>query len=817
MDATTHQMRHIARRLLRSPGFTLISALTLAIGIGASTAIFSVVNSVLIQPLPYPDQDQLVVVAHTAPGIGLEEFEQSDATYFLYKEHNRVFDDIGIMGAVQVTLTGDGRPERLEGKLITAEVFPLLGAVPALGRVFAEADNLPDAPQVVVLTHGLWQRRYGSEPSMVGRTVEVNGISREVVGVLPAEFTFPEDDPELFLPFRLDRNNADPGSFNYRGIARLSAGVSMEDAASDLRRMVPLFPEEFPGGITLGMLEAAQFGPLLKPLKTQVVGEVERVLWVLLGTVGIVLLIACANVANLFLVRAEGRQKEVAVRTALGAGRRHLVREWLGESVALGLLGGAAGLLLAFIGTRVLVALGPENLPRLNEIGVDGWVLSFAVLVSILAGLLFGVIPLLKYVRPDLVPALKESGRGSSLGKERHRARNVLVVSQMAMALILLVGSGLMLRSFHALRSVDPGFDPEGVLTLRISLPAAEYEDVEGVMAFHDQLRDRLSAISGVESVGAATALPMGGGQSHNGTWFEDFPLPTDGVPDILTTTRVTEGYFETMGIDLYSGRYLDRFDKLERTGVLLVNRTLAAHYWPGESAIGKRLTQNGPDLPWQTIVGVVDDVRIDGADQEVPPAIYFPIIATGAGEDEFVNRSLTYVVRTTGAPTSLLPAVREAVWAMDARLPLAQVRTMEQVVARSMTRTSFTLALLGIAAVVALFLGTIGIYGVISYVVSQRTREIGVRLAVGAEQGDVSRMVLGKGLVLAGTGMGIGLLGAIGITWVMEALLFGVSAIDPLTYGIVSLLLTTVGLAACYFPARRASLVDPVEALRYE
>jgi predicted permease len=573
------------------------------------------------------------------------------------------------------------------------------------------------------------------------------------------------------------------------------------------------------------MLEQIGFAPNVKTLKERTVGEITRALWILLAAVGIVFLVACANVANLFLVRAEGRQREVAVRTALGASAGNLARHFLVESLTLGVLGGAVGLLLAWGGTRALVAFGPENLPRLDEIAVDGGVLLFTLSVSVAAGVLFGLVPLLRRRKSDLSGGLKEGGRGGSVGRERHRARNTLVVAQMALALVLLVGSGLMLRSFQALRNVDPGFDPSNVLTVRLTLPQATYPEDGNRLVFHEALQARLAALPGVASVGAGDDLPMGGRISRSGTWIEDFPVEPGQVPDVIETNRVTAGYLETLGMRLLEGRTLDPSDARERSGAVVVTRTLAERYWPGGSALGKRLTQNldlgeetpGAAIPWQTIVGVVEDVRTMGLDQAPLPVLYFPLAQAAPGELQAVPASLAFVLRTSGEPTALLPAVREAVGSQDPNLPIADIVTMREVVGESMARTSFTMVLLGIAALVALLLGTVGIYGVISYVVTQRTREMGIRLALGAEQGAVAGMVLRQGAVLAGAGIALGMAGAVALTRLMRALLFEVSATDPLTFASVPVLLGAVALLASWMPARRAARTDPVEALRAE
>jgi predicted permease len=822
----TRHLRHTVRKLGRAPLFTTVTVLTLAVGIGSNAAIFSIVNGVLLKPLPYENPDELVSIWHLAPGLGFDEdtpINQSPGLHFTYADEGRAFASVGAWDDATASVTGEAEPEQVPSMSVTHQTFPLMGVQPVVGRVFTLEDDTPDAPLTVMLGHGYWTRSYGRDPGVIGRTMTINARTHEIIGVLPPG-RFLRADPDVVVPFQWDRGETIVGNFSYQAVARLAPGATIEQANADVARMVPLATERFPGGITLGMLEEMGFAPYVRPLKVDVVGDVGNVLWVLLGTVAIVLLIACANVANLFIVRAEGRQREMAVRTALGAERGQIVSQLLTESVALGAFGGLVGLVLAFAGLKALVALGPESLPRLEEIGMDPSVLGFTAVVSVVASVLFGVFPAVKYGSPDMVASLKEGGRGGSAGKERHIARNVLVVTQMALALILLTGSGLMIRSFQALRSVDPGFEaPEEVLTFRVTIPTAELEETDQVaQAFRDML-DRVRAIPGVESASFASSVTMDGFDSNDALEPEDDPVEGNELPPVRRFKWAGEGYFETMGNPLVAGRALTFADALDGNHVVVVTADLAREHWgtPGD-AIGKRVRQfiGQEETPfWYEVVGVVGEERDNGVAEEAVATVYWPqIVQRFWGNDVYTPRSMAFAVRTTtGDPMSLLDAARDAVWSINPNLPLSRVRTLRENVDRSMARTSFMLIMLGIAAGVALFLGSVGIYGVISYVVSQRTREIGVRMAMGAETVDVSRMVLKQALLLAGGGVGIGLVGAVGLTRLMSALLYGVSPMDPLTFGSVAVGLSLVALLASYLPARRAARVDPVVALRFE
>jgi predicted permease len=814
-------LRYAVRSLRRQPLFSTVAAATLALGIGATASVFTVVNSVLLKPLPYENPEDLVGVWHVAPGIGFDgSHPLAPATYYTYREETRVFEDVGMWDDQQFAVTGLGEPEQVQGMLLTDGTLPILGATPLLGRTFSAVDDTPGTPETVILSYGYWQGRLGGDARVIGTALTVDGRPREIIGVMPPEFRFLRSNPAVFLPFRFDRSRMTVGDWSYQGLARLRPGVTLEQANADVARMLPLVLEKFPRGMGLATLQAWQLGPDVHPLMADVVGDVGAVLWVVMGTVSIVLLIACANVANLFLVRAEGRQQEVAIRTAIGAGRRHIVRALLVESVLLGVLGGIAGLGLTDLGIRAFVSMGPQQLPRIADIAIEPTVLAFTLGIALFSGFLFGLFPVLRYGSPDLVAALKEGGRGSDVGRDRHRARNGLVISQVALALVLIVASGLMMRSFNALRRVYPGFDrPDEVLTLRVDIPRAEVPDDVVAAATHEQIVQRIGQIPGVTAAAFSSSLTMDGWDSNDGILVEAFALPA-GAPEPPRRLKwVSPGYFETMGNPILAGRGFSWNDVHTLARVTVVTENFAREYWSDPAdAIGNRLRENSSGL-WREIVGVVGNVYDEGIQDGPTTVMFMPsVVEWFWGSAIFTRRPMAYAIRSTRTGTTgLLDDVRRAVWSVNPNLPLANVQTLQDIYDFSMIRTSFTMVLLGIAAGVALLLGTVGIYGVISYIVSQRTREIGVRMALGAREADVRRMVLRHGLLLSGTGVAVGLVAALGLTRLMSTLLFGVAPVDLVTYGVVSVGLGSIALLASYLPARRAAGVDPTEALRWE
>ncbi len=823
MKSAGIKLRYVARRLAKAPLFTAVAVITLAVGIGANTAIFSVVNGVLLKPLPFREPERLVGVWHKAPGIGFQEINQGPAFHLTYREEGRVFEDIGMWGWASASVTGLAEPEDVSGLRFTASVLPILRVQPVLGRAFSEADDSAGSPQTVMLSYAFWQRKFGGDPGIIGRALVCDGKPREIIGVLPKDFRFLRTNPLLFFPFQLERNKLFVGNFSYQGLARLKPGVTLEQADADVARMIPLTLKKFPmpPGFTLKMMEDAHLMPYIRPLKQDAVGaDIGKVLWVLLGSVGLVLLIACANVANLFLVRAESRQRELAIRTAMGASRGHIAGELLFESVALGIVGGILGLFLAYAGIQMLISIGPEYIPRLQEITIDPLVLIFTAGLSIFAGLFFGLFPVLKYTRPNLGSALKEGGRSFSDGRERHRARNGLVVSQIALALVLLISSGLMVRTFQSMKAVQPGFvRPEEVLTLRISIPEALVADKMMAVRTYEQIKHSIERIPGVGSVGLTSSITMDGWDSNDPIFTEDFPPPEGQIPMIRRFKFASPGYFGTMGNPILAGRDFTWTDTYNKAHVAVISESLAREYWKDPvRSIGRRIRET-PKNPWREIIGVVGNERDNGLNQKPPTMVYFPMILDHFWDEEvFIQRNMAYAIRSkrAGSP-SFLKEIQQAVWSASSSLPLANVRMLTEIYQDSLARTSFTLLMLGIAAAVSLLLGVVGIYGVISYTVAQRTREIGIRMALGAPQKAVRRMFVRQGLLLTCVGVAVGLAGAAGLTRQLSALLFGVTPLDPLTFGAVPFVLGGVALLACYLPARKVSAVNPIEALRWE
>ncbi len=821
-------LRQIVRRLFGSPAFTVTVVATLALGIAATVAVFSVISGVLLSPLPFHEPERLVGVWHKAPGLGFDQVNQCAGLDLVYRDDSTAFESTGMWTRERSAVTGNGEPEEVETIGLTATMLPLLGIDAALGRRFSVQDDVPDAPLTVMLSHAYWQRRWGGSEATIGQQVRLDGRSRTVIGVLPPRFSFLGTGADLYYPLQIDPSEAVVGQFNYQGIGRLRAGVTLDQANADMNRLLPVALERFPGGLSAKMMEQAGFAGALIPLQEQVVGSISQTLWILLAAVGLVLLVACANVANLYLVRGEGRYRELAVRSALGATRGRLALALLAESLILGLLGGVLALVLAWGMVRLLIWFGPDSVPRLDQVRVDGGVMLFALAVSLFAGLLFGLFPAFRHAgggdSASLSAALKEGGRGGSAGRERYRARSALVVAQVALGLVLLVGSGLMLRSFLALRDVEPGFtDPQELLTFRVSVPSAEIEDPHEAALLEERIIERLASLPGVESVGATSSMTMDVYNSNDALLVEDFPAEEGSLPPIRRYKFITPGYFETMGNPVFAGRGLEWADLHEARLVAVITANFATEVWgePG-AALGRRIADGVPgeeEPMWREIVGVVGDIRDDGVAQEPVATVFWPAAMPRFwGNEPFVQRSLSYVLRSERTGTaSLLREAQQAVWTENANLPLAKPETANDILQRSLAHSSFAMLMLGLAAGIALVLGSVGIYGVISYIVSQRTREIGVRLALGAKGSDVHSMMVRYGMGLAMTGVVLGLAVSALLSGTLSRMLYGVEPRDPVTFVVVAILLSLVALLASTLAGRRAARVDALTALRAE
>ena len=794
--------RYALRMAIRRPGFSAGAALTLGLGLGATTAIFSVVYGVLLKPLPFHDSARLVSVMHSAPGINVPLVNHGPATYFTYRDNQRVFEGIGAWESTEVSITGSGDPEQVEALAVSDTTLAQLRVQPLLGRLFDAEDNTPGTPLRAILTHGYWQRRFGGAQTVLGQSIEIDGSTVDIIGVLPSSFRFLRTDPALVVPMQLDRADAAGVEFDFQALARLRPGITIDDANADIARMIPLLPEGF---------AELRMEPNVRPLADDVIGDVGEVLWILLAAVSVVLLIACGNVANLFLIRAEGRQQELAIRAALGASRWRMARALLSESILLSLAGGALGIVLARAVVLLLRHLAPADLPRVHDIALDPPVLLVTLALSVLSGLLFGLAAIVRFAQPGAA-ALKEGGRAGSDAPGRHRTRNTLAVAQIALALMLMIVSGLMIRTFMAMRDVHPGFtEPATVQTFRIAAPPPLAADPQVFARTHQTIAERLAAIPGVAAVGVSSSITMDGEDNANPVYVEDAPVPDNRLPPLRRFKSVAPGYFETMGNPLVAGRTITWTDVYEARPVTIISEVLAREYWGEPSrALGKRV-RGSLDRPWREIVGVVGSERDDGLNHPATAIVYWPML-----NDTYQRRNMAYAVRSgrVGQP-GFLHELQQAVWSVNPQLPLAEAQTLDAIQARSMAQTTFATTMLGIAAAVAVILGVVGIYGVVAYLAAQRTREIGIRIALGAQGGDVRAMFLRHGLWLTATGIALGLGVALVLTRTLSAMLFGVRTTDVVTYVTVSLVLAAVALLATYLPARRASRVDPVVALR--
>lgn len=801
LETLLKDLRFGLRSLGKSPGFTAVALLTLALGIGANAAIFSIINAVILRPLPYPEPARLVKVWPTKPLVST-----SKADYLEIKSRARSFDDIAAYSNWGFTLTGTGDPAKLDGARTTANLFSLLGVEAAVGRTFAADEDQPGKSDVAVLSHGLWQSRFGSDRGIVGRTITIDGRSLTVVGVMPNGFNFPEGiTRDLWIPATLDPSATDDfGSGYLTLLGRLKPDVTTDQVRSEITAVARSIREQRPNMPTDYGSQAQ-----VNSLQGESVAGIRLTLFILLGTVGLVLLIACANVANLQLARTSNRQRELAVRAALGASRARLVRQLLTESLLLSILGGAAGIALAYVGLQFLIALIPAGTPRTGEISINASVLLFSLGISAFAGILFGLAPAFQTSNPDLQSPLKEGGRTASGGGGR--LRSLLVVSEIAFALTLVISAGLLIKSFWRLQNVPPGFEADRVLSFQLSAPDNDGTP-ERARSYYRQVLESLANLPGVQSIGGIHLLPMGDSNWNPGLRIEDRPLPPGASPDSVNWRLVTADYFHTMKIPLLKGRAFTHADNENSEKVVLINETLARKYWPDEDPLGKRINTGfeGKGV-WVTIVGVVGDIRQESLRLPTVPEMYRPFFQHNSPPP------LTFMVRSAIEPARLVPSIRSAIWSIDKDVPITDLLPMTSVVALSISQSRSTMLMLTAFATIGLILGIIGIYGVISYSVMQRTHEIGVRMALGARSGDVLKLVLGQGLRLTLIGAALGVLGALGLTRLLSSLLFGVSASDPATFVVVTLLLTLVALLASYLPARRAAKLSPMLALRYE
>lgn len=828
LESVAADLKLVLRRLRKSPVFAAIVLMTLAVGIGANTAIFTVLDHVILQPLPYPDSGRLVSLNLNAPGAeGLTSFTNglriSPSMYFTFTEHNRTLQSLGVWIRHTANVTGIAQPEEVHTVQISDGVLQTLSVQPALGRWFSPADQDPRGAMTVILSYGYWQRRFGGDRSVIGRNINLDSEPREIVGVMPRGFQLIDQEFDILAPLAFDRSQLQLPPFGFQGIARLKPGVSIAEADADIARMLPIWMDSWSNGpgTDSHFYETWKIAPALRPLKQEVIGSVANVLWVVMATIGLVMLIACSNVANLLLVRVDGRQQELALRAALGAGRGRIVRELLLESVSLGLIGGVLGVGVAFAGLKLLIAIGPSNLPRLAEVALDANSLVFTLLLSLVSGLFFGAIPAWKYVRAGVRTESLGSTRTMSAGRERHRSRNLLVVAQVAMAVVLLVSALLMVRTFQALRHVDPGFADAGHLqTLRISIPESLVPVPQTAERIQNSIAENLAAIPGVSAVGFAAAMPMeGAGPDWNEIEVEGRVYGEAGPP-LRLFNNVSPGYFHAAGTRMIAGRDYTWSEIYGFRDIVIVSENFARETWGSPSqAIGKRL-RGYPGMPWKEVIGVVQDVHHNGVNEQPPVMIYWPAMMKYKYYPQGIDlpRAVTFAIRTSRAGSeSLLNQLQQAVWSVNADIPVASVRTMEEIYSDSLSRISFTLVMLAIAGGMALLLGMIGIYGVISYTVSQRTREIGIRLALGARKNELKWMFVRASLFVTGIGLALGLGLAAGLMRLMKSILFGISPLDPLTYTVALGALMLAAVFASYLPARRASAVDPMEALRTE